>query len=64
MSKRTPDQLRYSSETNKTIGQKLRDYYQACTTEELSPRLLALVKKFGSILVRVTHGRTPELRPE
>ena len=45
MPKRTPDQLRYSSETNKIIGQKLRDYYQACTNEELPPRLLALVKK-------------------
>ena len=40
-----PDQLRYSSETNKIIGQKLKAYYQAYTTEELPPRLLALLKK-------------------
>ena len=45
MSKRTPDQLRYWSETNKLIGYKLRVYYQACTTEELPPRLLAVLKK-------------------
>ena len=45
MSKRTPDQMRYWSETNNIIGQKLRAYYQACTTEELPPRLLAALKK-------------------
>jgi hypothetical protein len=45
MPKRTPDQLCYWSETNKIIGQKLRAYYQACATEELPPRLLALLKK-------------------
>jgi len=45
MPKRTPDQMRYWSETNKVIGQKLRAYYQACGTEELTPRLLALLKK-------------------
>ena len=27
------------------IGQKLREYYQACTTKEFSPRLLAALKK-------------------
>jgi hypothetical protein len=45
MTKRTPDQLRYWFETNKLIGQKLRTYYQTCTTEELPPRLLALLRK-------------------
>jgi hypothetical protein len=45
MPKRTPDQLQYWSQTNKIIGDKLRAYYQACTTEELPPRLLALLKK-------------------
>ena len=45
MPKRTPDQLRYWSETNKVIGQKLRAYYQACTTEKLPPELLAVLKK-------------------
>jgi Anti-sigma factor NepR len=45
MPKRTPDQWRYWSEINKLIGHKLRAHYQACTTEELPPRLLALLKK-------------------
>ena len=45
MPKRTPDQLRYWSETNKVIGHQLRAYYQACTTEELPPRLLEALKK-------------------
>jgi anti-sigma factor NepR-like protein len=27
------------------IGQQLRDYYRAYATEELPPRLLALIKK-------------------
>jgi hypothetical protein len=45
MSKRTPDQSRYWSETNKVINEQLRTYYRACTTEELPPRLLALLKK-------------------
>jgi hypothetical protein len=45
MHKRTPDQLRYWSETNKIIGHQLRAYYQACTTEELPPRLVATLKK-------------------
>jgi hypothetical protein len=45
MPKRTADQLRYWSETNKIIGHKLRAHYQTCTTEELPPRLLAVLKK-------------------
>ena len=45
MPKRPPGQLHYWSEVNKIIGQKLRAYYQARTTEELPPRLLALLKK-------------------
>jgi hypothetical protein len=45
MAKRTPDQLRYWSHANWIIGQKLRAYYQACTTEELLPRLLAALEK-------------------
>ena len=48
MPKRTPDQLRYWSETNKIIGQKLSAYYQACTTEELPPRLVALIKRLDN----------------
>jgi len=33
------------SETNNIIGQKLRAYYQACTTEELPPRVLTALEK-------------------
>jgi hypothetical protein len=32
-------------QTKERIGQQLRDCYRACTTEELPPRLLELVKK-------------------
>jgi hypothetical protein len=32
-------------QTRERIGQQLRDYYRACATEELPPRLLALIKK-------------------
>jgi len=45
MPKRTPDQLHYWSKTNKLIDHKLRAHYQACATEELPPRLLAVLKK-------------------
>jgi predicted metal-dependent hydrolase len=45
MSKRTPDQVRYWSETNKGIGRHLQKYYQACVTEELPPRLREVLKK-------------------
>jgi hypothetical protein len=43
--KRTPDQFRYWSETNKIIGDQLRAYYRACATEELPPQLLETLKK-------------------
>jgi len=45
MPARTPDQKQYWSQTNKVIGHKLKDYYQACTTEELPPRLRDALKK-------------------
>jgi Anti-sigma factor NepR len=45
MPKRTLDELRYWSETNKIIGDQLRSYYQACSTEELPARLRAVLKK-------------------
>ena len=49
----TPDQLDQllyrvrakRLQANTIIGQKLRAYYQARTTEELPPRLLALLKQ-------------------
>jgi hypothetical protein len=34
-------------QTKERIGQQLRVYYRACTTEELPPRLLALIKKLN-----------------
>jgi len=48
--KRTPDQLLYrlrakKLQANTIIDQKLRAYYQAYTTEEVPPRLLAILKK-------------------
>jgi hypothetical protein len=44
-SKRTDDAWRDWSYTKERIGQQLKDHYQACTNEELPPRLLALIKK-------------------
>jgi hypothetical protein len=32
-------------QTKERIGEQLRQYYSACMTEELPPRLLAAVKK-------------------
>jgi hypothetical protein len=43
--KRTADELQNWSLTKERIGQELKKYYQACTTDELPPRLRALVKK-------------------
>jgi hypothetical protein len=42
---KTPDELHNWFLTKEQIGLQLKRYYQACTTEELPPRLLALVKK-------------------
>jgi Anti-sigma factor NepR len=44
-SKRTPDEWRDWSYTKDRIGQQLKAHYQACTTEELPPRLVELLKK-------------------
>jgi predicted metal-dependent hydrolase len=38
-------ELLHRDQTREQIGQKLRDYYRAYSTEELPPRLLALIKK-------------------
>jgi predicted metal-dependent hydrolase len=35
----------HRDQTRERIGQQLRDYYRAYATEELPPRLLALIKK-------------------
>jgi hypothetical protein len=46
-SKRTLDEWRDWSSTKDRIGQQLRSYYQAYTTEELPPRLRALIQKLS-----------------
>jgi hypothetical protein len=38
------------SHAKERIGQQLQKYYQACPTEDLPPRLVALVKKLGEEL--------------
>jgi hypothetical protein len=45
VSKRTPNEWRDWSDTKDRIGEQLRQYYQGFTTEELPPRLMALLKK-------------------
>ena len=45
-SKRTAEEWRDWSYTKERIGLQLKAHYQALTTEELPPRLLALLKKF------------------
>jgi hypothetical protein len=44
---KTPDELRNWSLTKAQIGHQLKKHYQAYTTEELPPRLLALIKKLN-----------------
>ena len=44
-SKRTAEEWRDWSYTKERIGQQLKAYYQALATEELPPRLLALLKR-------------------
>jgi hypothetical protein len=48
--KRTPDELARLSLAKEHIGQQLRNYYRACTTEELPPQLLTLLKKLDQEL--------------
>jgi len=36
--------------TKEQIGQQLRNYYRACTIEELPPQLLTLLKKLDQEL--------------
>jgi hypothetical protein len=45
-SKRTAEEWRDRAYTKDRIGQQLKMYYEALATEELPPRLLALLKKF------------------
>jgi len=48
--KRTPDELARLSLTKEQIGRQLRNYYRACTIEELPPQLLTLLKKLDQEL--------------
>jgi hypothetical protein len=43
--KRTPEDGLNWALTKKQIGELLRTHYQACATEELSPRLRTVLKK-------------------
>ena len=45
VSKRTAEEWRDWSYTKDRIGQQLKAHYQALATEELPPRLLALLKR-------------------
>jgi hypothetical protein len=62
--KRTPDELRNWSFTKERIGQQLKDHYRACATEELPPRLLAVIKKLDEetepSATQVQISRDPE----
>jgi len=44
--KRLTDQ-RLDERVKGLIGQQLRDYYNSCISEELPPRLLAVLKKLN-----------------
>jgi hypothetical protein len=43
--KRTPAELFQWTESRKRIDKLLRDHYRACTSQELSPQVLAVLKK-------------------
>jgi hypothetical protein len=47
---RTPVELARLSLIKEQIGLQLRNYYRMCTTEELPPQLLALLKKLDQEL--------------
>jgi hypothetical protein len=45
MSEKRPTDQRLDQRVKGLIGQQLRDYYDSCISEELPPRLLAVLKK-------------------
>jgi hypothetical protein len=47
------------SSTKDRIGQQLKAHYQACTTEELPPRLLALVKRLDEEILKKQEAPLP-----
>jgi hypothetical protein len=44
---RTPDEWNNWCLARERIAKELKEYYQACATKELPPRLVALTKKFN-----------------
>jgi hypothetical protein len=58
---KTPGELQHWSLAKEQIGYKLKRYYQAYTTEELPPQLLALIKKLAC---RPETKTRPLLRPK
>jgi hypothetical protein len=58
-SKRTDDAWRDWSYTKEQIDQQLKKYYQACTTEELPPRLLALVTNLDEEITKLDEESEP-----
>jgi Anti-sigma factor NepR len=51
--KSTPEDSLDSALVREQIGRSLRNHYQACTSQELPPRLLALLKKLDQELREV-----------
>jgi hypothetical protein len=45
MSEKRPTDQKLDQRVKGRIGQQLRDYYDSCISEELPPRLLAVLKK-------------------
>jgi Anti-sigma factor NepR len=45
MSEKRQTEQRLDGRVKGLIGQQLRDYYRSCISEELPPRLLAVLKK-------------------
>jgi hypothetical protein len=50
--KRTPDEWRNWCLAKDRIAEELKEYYQACTTGELPPQLLTLLKKLEDELLK------------
>jgi hypothetical protein len=48
--KRTPEETHHWSLTKERIGRELKEYYRACTNQELSPQLSAFLKKLDQEL--------------
>jgi hypothetical protein len=49
---RTPNELADWCTAKNQIAEVLKEYYRACTTEELPPQLLTLLKKLDGELLK------------